>query len=59
MDAMREQAQKEANRAGIAIALGWQVNDNTGEREPGYCPASIAPHPCFVVEVVETIQPAG
>lgn len=57
LDQVRARAQADADAGGIPIAIGWQQNDATGARELGWCPASVAPHPAFVVEVLETIQP--
>jgi hypothetical protein len=57
MKAAQILAQQAANRLGKPIALGWQLNDDTGRKELGWCPASIAPHNCFVIEVLETINP--
>lgn len=57
LEQIRAQAQAEADASGIPIAIGWQVNDTTGEKEYGYCPASVAPSNAFVVEVLETVQP--
>lgn len=54
----RKCARLAADQAGAPIALGWQLTD-AGEIELGWCPASIAPHNCFVVQVLETIQPKG
>lgn len=57
LEDIRARAQAEADKCGVAIAIGWQVNDTTGEKEYGCCPASVAPHNCFVVEVLETVSP--
>jgi hypothetical protein len=57
MQGARIQAQAEANKAGIPIALGWQLDDDTGQKALGWCPACIAPHNCFVIEVLEVINP--
>ena len=45
-----------AQRTGIAMAIGWQQNDDTGEDEPGFCPL-YAVGPCFVHTVVAVVRP--
>jgi hypothetical protein len=55
--ARREWVYREAHKVaaqGIDVAVGWQINDTTGERELGYCPVSAA-GPAFVVDIVEVI----
>ena len=56
MDNARAEAQKNADRHGIQMAVGWQTNDATGANEYGYCPLS-AVGPAFVHTVLETIKP--
>jgi len=57
IDKARARAQATANAYGEAIAVGWQLNDDTGEKELGWCPARIAPHNSFVVQVLDTVSP--
>lgn len=57
IESARAIAQAEADKNGIAMAIGWTLNDTTGTKELGWCPAAIAPHNCFVIEVLEVIQP--
>jgi len=56
LDNARAEAQKNADRHGIQMAVGWQTNDATGANEYGYCPLS-AVGPAFVHTVLETIKP--
>lgn len=57
LEQVRLLAQREADKCGADIAVGWQLNDVTGEKELGYCPATVAPSNCFVIEVLEVIRP--
>lgn len=57
LEQVRLLAQREADKAQTDIAVGWQFNDVTGEKELGYCPAAVAPHNAFVVEVLEVVKP--
>lgn len=57
IDEVRAIAQREADQAGADIAIGWQLNDTTGEKELGWCPAAVAPSNAFVIEVLEVIRP--
>lgn len=53
----REWAYREARKhaeQGTDMAVGWQINDTTGERELGFCPLS-AVGPAFVLDVEEVI----
>ena len=52
----RAEAQQNADRHQVEMAVGWQLNDVTGEDEYGYCPLS-AVGPAFVHTVIETITP--
>jgi hypothetical protein len=55
--ARRAWAYREAHKLaeqGTDMAVGWQINDTTGEREFGFCPVSAA-GPAFVVDIVEVI----
>lgn len=56
LDRARAEAQTNADRHRIQMAVGWQFNDVTGEDEHGYCPLS-AVGPAFVHTVIETIEP--
>jgi hypothetical protein len=49
-------ARRIARTEGVAMVWGWQQSDDTGEREPGYCPAAVV-GPCFVYEVVGKVSP--
>ena len=51
-------AQRSATQYGIVMVVGWQLNDTTGEKEYGYCPLTSV-SPAFIVEVLETVQPAA
>lgn len=53
---VRVKAQACADEYGVTMVIGWQTNDVTGEREPGYCPSHAA-GPAFVHTVTETIRP--
>lgn len=58
LDDARAEAQKNADRHQIRMAVGWQTNDVTFEKEYGYCPLT-AVGPAFVHTVLETIKPKG
>lgn len=45
-----------AQRTGIAMAIGWQQNDDTLMDEPGFCPL-YAVGPCFVHTPVAVVRP--
>ena len=45
-----------ARVTGVAMAVGWQQNDDTGEDEPGYCPLAFV-GPAFVHTVVAVVRP--
>lgn len=49
-------AQGLANESGGELVIGWQMNDDTGEKELGWCPAAFAGN-AFVIEVLETLTP--
>jgi hypothetical protein len=51
MDTCAIIAKRIARTEGIDMAWGWQLNDDTNEREPGYCPLTVV-GPCFVVDVI-------
>jgi hypothetical protein len=53
-EAVRLKARRIAREEGADMVIGWQTNDDTGEDEPGYCPAA-AVGPCFVHTVTERI----
>lgn len=57
LDDVRARAQREADQHGVAIVIGWQINHDTGLKEYGYCPETVAPDNVFVLEVLETLQP--
>lgn len=57
-DERREWAYREARRCaaqGTDMAVGMQVNDDTGELEWGFCPLAAA-GPAFVVDIREVIK---
>lgn len=55
----RAEARLEAHQHRLAIAFGLQLNDVTGEQEPGWCPASHAYRPGVLVLVHGIAQPDG
>lgn len=52
IDQARQHAKTHALQSGVVMAVGYQMNDVTGQNEPGYCPASIV-GPAFVHTVIE------
>lgn len=51
-DAVRIRASRIAREEQTDMVIGWQQNDDTGEDEPGFCPAAVV-GPCFVHTVTE------
>lgn len=52
LEQARREARQNAKDHNITMAVGYQLNDVTGEDEFGYCPATAA-GPAFVHTVLE------
>lgn len=56
----RSEAKRIARNDLINMVVGWQMNDHSGEREPGYCPAAACDiRGPFVQEVTEVWLAGG